>query len=118
MYNTNNRKDQHWVKRLALAFMLVLVCMLLSSCYTDPQNAFDNVNGLNLDDNPTFQTVITNTPEATNTPTPTPTHTPTPTPTQAPQNTPGALPWKCRPSSGAEMEWKQHRTCRFCWTAC
>lgn len=67
-------------KRLLLAAMLVLACVLLSSCYTDPDDrAFDN-GDFNLQGGMNFQTVITNTPQVTATPTPAPTNAPTNTP--------------------------------------
>ncbi len=67
-------------KRLLLAAMLVLACVMLSSCYTDPDDrAFDN-GDFNLQGGMNFQTVITNTPQVTATPTPAPTDAPTNTP--------------------------------------
>ena len=77
--NANQQKGT--IKRLALAMMLVLACVLLTSCYTDPDDrAFDDGN-FNLDPSGVnFQTVITNTPNITATPTPSPTVAPAETP--------------------------------------
>ena len=38
MYNANNQKERQWIKRLALALMLVVAMALLSGCYTPGQS--------------------------------------------------------------------------------
>lgn len=68
------RKSASAAKRLAMAVMLVLVCLLLTACYMEPDRVVDGDNGLTVGDNAqTFDTVITPTPTVTITPTPTPT---------------------------------------------
>ena len=85
MHNTKTNRGLG--KRIMLVMMLALACVLLSSCYTDPDRAFDQNTGLDLNGGATFQTVITNTPYITNTPTPGPTNTP------VPQNTGNQIDW-------------------------
>ena len=60
-------------KRLCLALCLALACALMSACYMEPDRVVDDTNALTGDGtSQNFQTVITNTPEVTNTPTPSP----------------------------------------------
>jgi len=71
----NVPNGQKMGKRLLLLGMLVLACAVLTSCYTEPDRAFNNnQTGLDINGGATFQTVITNTPNVTATPTPTPTN--------------------------------------------
>ncbi|MEG2251622.1 MAG: peptidoglycan-binding protein, partial [Clostridia bacterium] len=61
-------------KRVALLLLLVLACWALSGCYMEPDRVVDNNNGLTVaDGGQNFESVITNTPAATQTPTPKPT---------------------------------------------
>lgn len=60
-------------KRLTLALLMILACVVMTACYMEPDRVVDN-NALNANDNAqNFQTVITNTPAVTATPTPAPT---------------------------------------------
>lgn len=68
------RKSASASKRMAMAVMLALVCLLLTACYMEPDRVVDGDNGLTVGDNAqTFDTVITPTPTVTITPTPAPT---------------------------------------------
>lgn len=72
--NMKERKSASASKRLAMAVMLGLVCLLLTACYMEPDRVVDGDNGLTVGDNAqTFDTVITPTPTVTITPTPAPT---------------------------------------------
>ena len=61
-------------KRAAMFLLLALACWALSGCYMEPDRVVGNDNGLTVNtDGQNFETVITPTPEVTNTPTPQPT---------------------------------------------
>lgn len=73
-YSSRGKDSRSLAKRLALVGLLLLACLLITACYTEPDRVMDDPsNAFNQTGTQDFQTVITNTPVATSTPTPTPT---------------------------------------------
>ena len=72
MKNNRTLQSLRRHRKLLLLGLLILVALVLSSCYVEPDRVVDDTNGLTIGtEGQNFDVVITNTPDVTPTPSPT-----------------------------------------------